>query len=148
MMPRLGLVMLAGLLAGPALGQEAADGAALFDQSCGACHNTGGTGTPGLAPPLDRPDFWQALGDDGPEFMALVMTKGMNMPITVRGEMYSGIPMPAVAGVEDEDLATIGSWVLTELGETEQELTAEAIAAVRDGDKGQDAVKELRPETE
>ena len=59
---QLPLAVAALLLAGGAVGAASLDGAALFEAHCSACHSAGGVGTPGLAPPLDRPEFWQALG--------------------------------------------------------------------------------------
>lgn len=134
------------LLATGAVAQEA--GADLFEAHCAACHNSGGTGTPGLAPPLDRPDFWQALGDDAPTYLGGVITKGLNMPLQVRGEHYAGMPMTPVAGASDEELAGIASWVLQELGETDLEVAVVDIAAARDGDTTSADLKALRPETE
>ncbi|MBU3028735.1 c-type cytochrome [Paracoccus marinaquae] len=130
----------------PALAQ--ADGAALFETYCAACHNSGGIGTPGLAPPLDRPDFWQALGSDAPVYIAGVVTRGLNMPITVRGERYAGVPMPPVSGASDEELAAIASWVTGDLGETDQAVAAGDIAAARNGGPDQSQLKAMRPETE
>ena len=123
------------------------DGAALFETYCAACHNAGGVGTPGLAPPLDRPDFWQALGDDAPKYMSGVVTKGLMMPITVRGEPYAGTMMPPVAGASDDELAAIATWVLDSLGQTGKTVAPEDIAAARSGMTMND-VKGLRPATE
>lgn len=145
---RLAASLAASVLCGEALAQAAGpDGAALFETHCAACHNAGGTGTPGLAPPLDRPDFWQALGDDAPEFVSGVITKGLNMQISVRGQQYAGMMMPPVAGASDEELAAIASWILDALGETGQRVSAEDIAAARDG-LTNDALKAMRPPTE
>ena len=123
------------------------DGAALFEVHCSACHNAGGIGTPGLAPPLDRPDFWQALGDDGPRYMSGVLTKGLAMAITVRGEQYAGLMMPPVVGASDDELAAIASWVLDSLGQTGTAVSPEDIAAARSGMTMND-VKGLRPATQ
>lgn len=143
------IIGIVSLLWGSALAQDTApDGAQLFETHCAACHNSGGTGTPGLAPPLDRPDFWQTLGEDAPAYIAAIVTKGINMPITVRGERYAGMPMAPVAGASDEELAEITSWVLSDLGKLEQTVAAEDIPAARDGGISADDLKALRPETE
>ncbi len=139
----------ATLLSGVGLAQQgAADGAELFANNCAICHNAGGTGTPGLAPALDRPEFWQALGDNAGAYISTVMTKGFNMPITVRGERFAGMPMIPVTGVSDEDLASIGSWVLANLGELDQTVTAEDVASARGGALGNADLKAMRPESE
>lgn len=139
-------LLAAGLLALPASAQ---DGAALFDDYCAACHDVGGAGIPGLAPPLDRPEFWQAF-DDGQaaDFLGGVMTKGFNMTITVRGEKYMGMIMPPVSAAEDAELAAISSWVLSTLGGSEQTVTAEQITALRTSSIGTADLRAMRPESE
>lgn len=137
----------AALVLGGSAMARAADGAVLFEARCSACHNAGGIGTPGLAPPLDRPDFWQALGDNAPKYLGGVMTKGLNMPITVRGEQYAGTMMPPVAGTSDDELAAIATWVLDSLGKTGKTVSAEDVAAARSEMTMAD-VKALRPATE
>lgn len=144
---QLPLAVAALLLAGGAAGAASLDGAALFETHCAACHSAGGVGTPGLAPPLDRPDFWQALGDEAPTYISGVVTKGLNAQITVRGESYAGMMMPPVPGVSDDELAAIASWVLGTLGQTDKAVTPEDIAAARSGATMAD-VKALRPATE
>lgn len=142
--------MVAGLTAclsaGTALAQD--DGAALFSEVCAACHNEGGIGSPGLAPPLDRPDFWQALGDDAPAYLAGVLTKGIAMSMTIRGERYMGMVMPAVEGYSDDELSSVSNWVLATLGETDKTLSADDIAATRDGALSRADLKAMRPKTE
>lgn len=144
--------LVAGLLVGPALAQDASpnpaqDPAAQFETHCAACHNTGGTGTPGLAPPLDRPDFWQAMGDDAPKYLAGVVAKGFNMTITVRGETYTGMIMPPPAGIPDDELAAAATYVVATLGQTDKSVTGADVAAARTG-VGNDALKAMRPKTE
>ena len=140
-------IALAAALLGVAAVAQAEDGAALFETHCAACHNTGGTGTPGLAPPLDRPDFWKALGDKAPDYVAGVITHGFNAKITVRGETYMGTMMPPVAGASDAELASIATFVVGTLGGTGQAVTPEAIASARAA-MSNDALKALRPASE
>lgn len=125
-----------------------ADGAVLFEQHCSACHNAGGTGTPGLAPPLNRPDFWQALGDEAPAYISAVVTKGLSLPITVEGQRYVGLVMAPITGASDEDLAGIATWVLGDLGGTDLSVTADQVAAMRASDMTRDDIKDMRPETQ
>ncbi|MTH78027.1 c-type cytochrome [Paracoccus aestuariivivens] len=99
----------------PALGQDA-DGAQLFADNCAACHNDGGTGNPGLAPPLNRPAFWDALGDKAPDYLAGVLASGLTGKITVDGEMYVGLIMPAQTALSEQEAATVANWVLHEAG--------------------------------
>ena len=144
---QLPLAIAALLVAGSAAGAASLDGAALFETHCSACHSAGGVGTPGLAPPLDRPDFWQALGDNAPTYISGVVTKGMNAQFTVRGESYAGMMMPPVPGATDDELAAITSWVIGTLGKTDKTVTPADIAAARSGATMAD-IKALRPATD
>lgn len=139
--------MITGLAGVLLAGSAMADGAELFEEYCSACHNSGGIGTPGLAPPLDRPDFWAALGENAPTYISGVMTKGFLATITVRGERYIGMPMMAVEE-SDEDLAAIATWVLTDLGKLDAAVTPEQVAAMRASDMNHAGLKALRPKTQ
>lgn len=145
-LPRTAAAILLLASAGTA-GAADLDGAALFETHCSACHNSGGIGTPGFAPPLDRPEFWQELGDNAPKYIAGVVTKGQNAQITVRGESYIGTMMPPVPGTTDDELAAITTWVLDDLGKTDKTVTPEDVAAARSGMTIAD-VKAMRPATE
>lgn len=145
---QLPIALVAGLLAGPALAEDASpDAAAQFETYCAACHNTGGTGTPGLAPPLDRPEFWEALGDNAPKYLSGIVARGFNMTITVRGETYAGMIMPPPAGIPDAELAAAASYVLTTLGQREGVITAADVAAAR-GSISNNDLKAMRPPSE
>lgn len=140
------MLAVAGLISGPALAEQ--DGAALFDTYCAACHSSGGVGTPGFAPPLDRPEFWQELGEDAAPYVTGVMVKGFAAPITVRGERFMGMVMPGVRDASDEELAAIGSWVLADLGQTDQSVAPQDVIATRDSDLTHADLKAMRPKTE
>ncbi|SET78460.1 Cytochrome c [Paracoccus homiensis] len=139
-------MVVAGLMSGPALADQ--DGAALFEAHCAACHSSGGVGTPGFAPALDRPEFWQDLGEDAAPYLTGVMVKGFAAPITVRGERFMGMVMPGVNGASAEELAQIGNWVLADLGQVEQSITPEEVTAARDSDLTHADLKDMRPKTE
>ncbi len=141
----LGLV--AGLVAAAPLAQ-AADGAAVFETRCSACHAAGGVGTPGLAPPLNRPGFWSGLGDKAPEYIAGVVTHGLNGTITAAGQKYLGLAMPPVAIATDEELAQATSWVLATLGGLKLAVTADDIAAARAKTLTAADLRAMRPASE
>jgi mono/diheme cytochrome c family protein len=117
----------------------------LFEIHCAACHNTGGIGNPGLAPPLNRPVFWQALGDTAPEYLAGVMISGMAGKLDIQGQMYIGLIMPPVASTTDEELVEIGTWVLQTLGETEAVMTQELLEAARETRPTHADLRAMRP---
>ncbi len=120
----------------------------LFDIHCSACHNTGGIGNPGLAPPLNRPAFWQALGEAAPDYLAGVMTSGMAGNLEIQGQLYIGLIMPPVASANDEELTEIGTWVLQTLGETEQSLSQEELDQARETHPSHADLRAMRPAVE
>lgn len=125
-------LLLAAAFAAAAPGLCRADGATLFAETCVACHGEGGVGTPGLAPPLDLADFWAALGDRAPAYVAGVLMSGLTGKITAGGMDYIGLAMPAQTHLSDAEAAEVGTYVLATLGgQQAQAVTAEAVAADR-----------------
>jgi len=105
------LATLTGLLALCTAQAHAAEGAALYAQHCAACHQADGSGTVGLAPPL-KGEHWQRLGADR-SFLAQVITHGLSGLIVVNGQRYVS-SMPAFAGqLNDEQLASIATHLLS-----------------------------------
>jgi mono/diheme cytochrome c family protein len=85
------------------------NGAALFAKNCAACHQADGSGTVGLAPPLQG-EHWQRLGADR-NYLAQVITHGLSGLIMVNGQRFVS-SMPAFAGqLEDEQLAAIATYL-------------------------------------
>ncbi|WP_090061195.1 c-type cytochrome [Celeribacter neptunius] len=117
----------------------------LFEIHCAACHNTGGIGNPGLAPPLNRPVFWQALGEAAPDYLAGVMISGMAGKLEIQGQMYIGLIMPPVASTTDEELIEIGTWVLQALGETESAMSQELLDTARATRPSHADLRAMRP---
>lgn len=146
-MMRIGWMVVAALLASPVMAQDDADGVQVFARHCAICHNDGGIGTPGLAPPLDRPAFWQELGDDAPAYIASIIARGFTMPITVRGERYIGMFMQPVAAT-DEESAIVVNWLLNELGQMDVAVTAEDVTALRNRNLTNGDLRAMRPESE
>ena len=102
---------LASVLALCAPLSHAADGAALYAQHCATCHQADGSGTVGLAPPL-KGEHWQRLGADR-SYLAQVITHGLSGLIVVNGQRYVS-SMPAFAGqLNDAQLASIATHLLS-----------------------------------
>ncbi len=102
----------ASLLAGPALAQ---DGAALFSQSCAACHQPQGQGIPGAFPALAGDAFVQGP----PQQVAHVILNG-------RGGM------PKFSGdLTDEQIAAVATYVRGAWGNKAGPITAAAVTAER-----------------
>lgn len=132
----------------PARALDASMGEVRFSEICAACHNEGGIGTPGLAPPLNRPGFWSGLGDQAPIYIASVTQHGLNGTITAAGEKYIGLAMPPLSGLSDEELAAIGTWVLGSLGGTDKIVTTGDIVAARESKISAADLRAMRPKSE
>ncbi len=53
---------------------------------CSACHQPGGVGQPGLAPPLVDAPPWSALGDSAPDYVVGVVLSGLTGTIEAGGQ--------------------------------------------------------------
>ena len=141
--------LLVAALAAPALGQDAT-GAQLFADHCAACHNEGGAGNPGLAPALNRPGFWDAFGDKGPDYLAGVIASGLMGTIVAGDETYAGLIMPPQSGLSDIEAASVANWVLLEVGRDAPgagpKVTPDLIAATRAAAPAARDLIAMRPE--
>ena len=106
-------LMGSALLAQAAWAQDS--GKAMFDNRCAACHGAAGIGIEGVAPPLQNPELWKSLGENGAKYMAGVMTGGMTGTITVADVDYRGLVMPAQSFIASTELAMIAKYVVETL---------------------------------
>ncbi len=113
-------------LAGPAPGAGAADGKQVFTANCVACHQAGGTGLPGVFPPLDGSEW--ATGDQ--RVLANILLHGIEGEITVKGASYKG-SMPSFKQLGDDELAAVASYVRSSWSNQAPALKAEVFAAER-----------------
>jgi mono/diheme cytochrome c family protein len=120
--------MAAAILAATA-GGAAADGAAVFDNSCAFCHQSGGVGVPGQFPRLAGRVGAIAAKPEGKPFLPQILLNGMSGRITVDGEPILGI-MPAFNTLSDEDIASVLSYI-TGLDHAPVIFTADEIKAAR-----------------
>lgn len=115
-------------LAGPAKAAGAADGKQVFTANCAACHQAGGTGLPGVFPPLDGSEW--VNGDT--RVLANILLHGVNGEISVKGGTYKG-SMPSFQQLGDDQLAAVASYVRSAWTNHSQPLNAELFAAERKG---------------
>ena len=102
-------LLLAGTLAATAGGE------ALYLDRCAACHQPGGIGTPGLAPPIASDELARMEADvEGRAYLPLVVLNGLSGPIKVAGQTYVSA-MPAQPDLGDADIAAIATYVLATL---------------------------------
>jgi mono/diheme cytochrome c family protein len=120
--------MAAAILAAMA-GGAVADGAAVFDNSCAFCHQSGGVGVPGQFPRLAGRVGAIAAKPEGKKFLPQILLNGMSGRITVDGEQVLGI-MPAFNTLSDDDIASVLSY-LSGLDHAPVIFTADEIKAAR-----------------
>jgi mono/diheme cytochrome c family protein len=132
------------LISAPAIGSEAGQG--LFETNCSGCHQLGGIGSPGLAPPLADDALWQGLGDKAPKYFSGIMMSGLSGKIVAKGETYIGLAMPSQAALSDEDLAAIADYVLHDLNGITSLPTVESFAAARGAPPTHPHLKAMRKE--
>ncbi|WP_454915180.1 c-type cytochrome [Xanthobacter sediminis] len=113
-------------LAGGA-GARAAEGPALFAQHCEVCHQEGGAGTPGLAPPLASPGVAAAPA----AYVPLVLLSGLSGPLGPGAETFPGA-MPVFDALSDADIARLANLVRRGFnGAGGVEVTADDVAKLR-----------------
>jgi mono/diheme cytochrome c family protein len=114
-----------------AFAQQFAEGRALYQQACAACHGLAGEGLPNLAPPLVDSE-WVT----GPEDRLIrIVLHGMEGPIEVNGRRYEPpaiLPnMPAVDSLTDTELAALLGYVTREMGMIDRPVSAQDVAVIR-----------------
>jgi len=93
-----------------------ADGKAIFESNCAMCHQAAGQGLEAVFPPLAKADYLmeRAKSADRSELVGLILN-GKTGALTVNGIEYNGVMTP-VAGLTDEDIAAVLSFVTSNWG--------------------------------
>ncbi|HAB15653.1 MAG TPA: cytochrome c [Verrucomicrobiota bacterium] len=114
-------------------------GAQLYN-NCAACHLADGAGNPALnIPPLAGSDWVQA---EGPNRIIRVVLHGLSGPIKVNGTVWQGNAMNPwrktadnPAGLADEEIAAVLSYVRNSWGNKGSFVTAEEVKAISEATK-------------
>jgi len=95
----------------PSPQQHAADGKAVYARQCSACHQATGAGVPKTFPPLagNADLFIDKL------FPVYVVLHGLEGPVTVKGDSYSGV-MPPFDHLSDVEIAAVVAYVRSSWG--------------------------------
>ena len=96
----------------PPPGNAASLGASTYATHCAACHQPTGKGVPGAFPPLAGHAAKLAAQGGGRGYLMRVVLFGMEGPITVDGQPYSGA-MPAWGALDDGALAAVLNQITT-----------------------------------
>lgn len=113
----------------------AADGKAVYDANCAACHQPDGAGADGLAPPLRGTLGPRLATPVGRQYVPGIVLSGLAGKMVSKGVTYTGI-MPSWAHLPDTELAAVVNHVLgrfnaAELPSGHIPFTAEDFAALR-----------------
>jgi mono/diheme cytochrome c family protein len=119
-------------------------GQAVFDRVCAACHQSGGKGTPGLAPALAGPLSPLFAHDEGKRYVAGVLTQGLSGKISSRGESFMGA-MPTQAALSDADLVDVANYLARDLnGAAATAFSADDFAQARTAKAPHKELRDLR----
>lgn len=104
-----------------------AEGEALYMKYCMACHQTDGSGVPGMYPPLTNSP---TVNSGKKEDFINVLLNGLSGPIVVHGKKYNQ-QMPSQNFLSDDELAKIINYVSISFGNKGPQVTSENIKALR-----------------
>ncbi|QBR03302.1 cytochrome c [Paraburkholderia pallida] len=109
-------------------------GQSTFGARCAVCHQAGGKGQDGLAPPLTRYPGRYAATPDGRQQLTATVLNGMYGEIAVQDKTYN-FKMPSFASLSDEELAEVLNYVVFDLNSKHgnaKPFTAAELKAARD----------------
>ena len=101
-------------------------GKELYVTSCGACHQPHGYGQEGLAPPLVDSEWVSGPVDR----LGRIVLHGVRGPMTVKGQKWD-MEMPGLAVFDDEQLASLVTYIRREWGHTFSPVSPETIGKIR-----------------
>jgi mono/diheme cytochrome c family protein len=107
---------------------EQPDGKALYIKYCMACHQTNGSGVPGMYPPLTRSDWVE--GDK--TRLIGILVNGLKGEITVNGQVYK-TAMPDHQYLNDGQIAAVLTYVRSNFGNDADSVTVGEVTAFRKG---------------
>ena len=123
-----------GPAAGPGGGEAQAPqtpfdrGKKVFAANCQTCHQANGQGVPGQYPPLAGSEFTNG----GSRRMAMIVLKGLQGPVKVKGQQYgSAVMQPWDKTLTDQKIADVMTYERSDWGNHASPVTAEQIAALR-----------------
>lgn len=109
-----------------------AQGKAVYDRTCIACHQASGQGAPGTFPPLAGSDW---VNEQEPGRMIRIVLQGFSGPgLKINGQPFNtGSAMVPWNGLSDDDLAAVISFVRgnKEWGNHAPPVTPEQVHAIR-----------------
>jgi nitrite reductase (NO-forming) len=106
------------------------DGRTLFISSCAMCHQPEGQGIPNVFPPLAKSDYLAELATKNRKDLVGMVVNGKTGKIVVNGVEYNGVMTP-VAGLDDEGMAAVLTYVTNSWGNKATAFTAAEVKSLR-----------------
>lgn len=98
----------------------------IYNKHCMACHQTDGSGNPGMYPPLSET---RTVNGDKQKLISILLN-GQTGEIEVKGEIYNGVMVPHNF-LTDQQAADVLTYIRNSFGNNAGRITEEDIAAVR-----------------
>ncbi|NBC81984.1 MAG: c-type cytochrome [Bacteroidetes bacterium] len=105
---------------------DLAAGKRTYQKYCLACHQTDGSGVPGLYPPLQNTD-WVT---ENKERLISIVINGLQGEIVVNGETYNNV-MPGNPYLSDQEIANVLSYIRVNFENNAGPVTPAEVRAVR-----------------
>jgi mono/diheme cytochrome c family protein len=102
-------------------------GKKVFAANCQTCHQANGQGMPGQYPPLAGSEFTTG----GSRRPAMIVLKGLQGPVKVKGQQYGNAVMQPWESLGDQKVADVLTYERSEWGNNATPVTKEQIAALR-----------------
>lgn len=103
-------------------------GKKIFSANCATCHQASGLGVAGQYPPLAGSEY--VMG--GTRRLGMILLKGLEGPVTVKGAMYgSAVMQPWEKTLTDAKIADVLSYIRQEWGNTGGPVAPEGLASLR-----------------
>lgn len=107
---------------------------------CFACHQIDGKGISSAVPPLENSPWVSG----NPERLITMVLNGIEGPIMVNGEIFSGY-MPPLTLFDDDQIAAVINYVRNSFGNVGSVINADEVASIRQiGEQDKSAVKLMR----
>ncbi|WP_025917553.1 cytochrome c [Herminiimonas sp. CN] len=107
------------------------DGAQIFAAQCVACHQAGGTGLPGVFPPLAGSEW--VMGKEST--LVQILLHGISGSLTVKGTVYKG-EMPVFKDkLNDAEIAAVLTYVRSSFGNAAGKVDAALVKTGREASK-------------
>lgn len=102
------------------------EGEEIYRKHCLACHQTDGSGNPGMFPPLSET---KTVNGDKEKLIDIVLN-GQEGEIEVKGEIYNQVMVPH-SFLNDKEIAHVLSYVRKSFGNNSSRISPEEVAKLR-----------------